>query len=81
MIPLRRPRLFPRAVRAGRDLRVTFAEPSPGSPPSRTVGPVAESGHGLCVVAAPGDDRGTDPPEPGDVGGTVWFSLAAGEPM
>ncbi|UUU19452.1 hypothetical protein [Streptomyces sp. DSM 40750] len=35
----------------------------------------------IAVVAAPADDRGTDPPEPGDVGKKVRFSLAVRGPV
>jgi hypothetical protein len=65
----------------GRDPRVALAEPSSRPPRPRTVGPSAESGRGLSELTAPADDRGTDPPEPGDVGETAWFSPAVREPM
>lgn len=64
-----------------RELRVTLADTSPAPPRPRTVVPSAGSGRGLSVVAAPADDWGADPPEPGDVGKKVWFPLAVREPM
>ncbi|MFE7837113.1 ATP-binding protein [Streptomyces sp. NPDC057474] len=66
---------------AVRELRVTLADPSPAPRRPRTGGPTAESGRGLFIVAASADDWGTDPPEPGEVGKKVWFSLAVREPM
>lgn len=64
-----------------RELRVTLADPSPAPPRPRSVGSGAESGRGLSIVAALADDWGTDPPEPGDVGKRVWFSLAVQGPV
>ncbi|QFR02322.1 ATP-binding protein [Streptomyces phaeolivaceus] len=66
---------------SGRELRVTLADPSPAPPRPRAATPLAESGRGLSLVAALADDWGTDPPEPGDAGKRVWFSLAVREPM
>ncbi|WP_236067551.1 ATP-binding protein [Streptomyces brasiliscabiei] len=66
---------------SGLTLRVTLADPSPAPPRPRAVAPFAESGRGLSIVAALADDWGTDPPEPGDVGKRVWFSLAVREPV
>ncbi len=66
---------------SGRELRVTLADPSPVPPRPRTVTSFAESGRGLSIVSALADDWGTEPPEPGDAGKRVWFSLAVREPM
>lgn len=63
-----------------RELRVTLADPSPARPRPRTVDGAAESGRGLTIVAALADDWGTDPPDAGDAGKKVWFSLAVREP-
>ncbi|WP_251828979.1 ATP-binding protein [Streptomyces sp. ATCC 21386] len=65
---------------SGRELRVTLADPSPVPPRPRTVPASAESGRGLSIVSALADDWGTEPPEPGDEGKRVWFSLAVREP-
>ncbi|ULR48179.1 ATP-binding protein [Streptomyces deccanensis] len=66
---------------SGCELRVTLADPSPVPPRPRTVTPSAESGRGLSIVSALADDWGTEPPEPGDTGKRVWFSLAVREPV
>lgn len=63
-----------------RELRVSLADPSPTRPLPRTADGAAESGRGLSIVAALADDWGTDPPDPGDVGKKVWFSLTVPEP-
>lgn len=65
---------------SGRELRVTLADPSPVPPRPRTAPASAEAGRGLSIVSALADDWGTEPPEPGDAGKRVWFSLAVREP-
>ena len=65
---------------SGRALRVTLADPSPVPPRARAVTSFAESGRGLSIVSALADDWGTEPPDTGDVGKKVWFSLAVREP-
>ncbi|MGW0825408.1 ATP-binding protein [Streptomyces sp. NPDC002845] len=62
----------------GRELRVTLADSSPVLPLPRVPDAGTESGRGLSIVAALADDWGTAPPEPGDTGKRVWFSLAVG---
>lgn len=58
-----------------REVRVTVADHSPDLPRHRTAGDAEESGRGLTIVAALADDWGSAPPDPGETGKRVWFSL------
>jgi anti-sigma regulatory factor (Ser/Thr protein kinase) len=60
---------------AAQQVRVTVADRSPGLPRFRTVDVAEESGRGLAIVAALVDDWGTAPPDPGEVGKRVWFTV------
>ncbi|GAA3803000.1 hypothetical protein GCM10023083_42800 [Streptomyces phyllanthi] len=60
---------------SGDRLRVTLADSSSVQPRPRTPDAGAETGRGLSIVEALADDWGTDPPGPGDIGKTVWFSM------
>ncbi|MEU7057208.1 ATP-binding protein [Streptomyces sp. NPDC046197] len=60
---------------SARTLRVTVADHSPALPQPCAVDEVAESGRGPAIVAAPADDWGIAPPEPGSPGKRVWFVL------
>ena len=57
------------------ELRVTVADRSPDLPRHRTADIAAESGRGLAIVAALADDWGIAPPDSGETGKRVWFSL------
>jgi anti-sigma regulatory factor (Ser/Thr protein kinase) len=57
------------------DVRVTVADRSPDLPRHRTADLAEESGRGLAIVAALADDWGIAPPDPGETGKRVWFSL------
>ncbi|MER6136579.1 ATP-binding protein [Streptomyces sp. NPDC001815] len=57
------------------EVRVTIADRSTGLPHHRTADTAEESGRGLAIVAALTDDWGVAPPEPGESGKRVWFSL------
>jgi anti-sigma regulatory factor (Ser/Thr protein kinase) len=60
---------------AAQQVRVTVADRSPGLPRFRTADVAEESGRGLAIVAALIDDWGTAPPDPGEVGKRVWFTV------
>ncbi|MEU9958740.1 ATP-binding protein [Streptomyces sp. NPDC050982] len=57
------------------EVRVTVADHSPDLPRHRTADAADESGRGLAIVAALVDDWGIAPPDPGETGKRVWFSL------
>ncbi|MFE9680190.1 ATP-binding protein [Streptomyces sp. NPDC006285] len=59
----------------GHEVRVMVADRSTALPRLRTAGEAEESGRGLAIVAALTDDWGIAPPEPGERGKRVWFSL------
>ncbi|WP_018568514.1 ATP-binding protein [Streptomyces sp. PsTaAH-124] len=61
--------------RTARTLRVTVADRSPLLPRRRAADAADESGRGLAIVAALADDWGLAPPEPGNRGKRVWFTL------
>ncbi|MFC8715571.1 ATP-binding protein [Streptomyces sp. NPDC057197] len=62
--------------RTARTLRVTVADRSPVLPRRRAADAADESGRGLAIVAALADDWGLAPPEPGNRGKRVWFTLS-----
>ncbi|MFD3373068.1 MULTISPECIES: ATP-binding protein [unclassified Streptomyces] len=57
------------------EVRVTVADHSAELPRHRTADDADESGRGLAIVAALADDWGIAPPDPGESGKRVWFSL------
>ncbi|WP_221350688.1 ATP-binding protein [Streptomyces beigongshangae] len=59
----------------GHGVRVTIADRSTELPRHCTAGTAEESGRGLAIVAVLTDDWGVLPPEPGERGKRVWFSL------
>lgn len=66
------------AVCAAGELRVEVSDPSPVVPVPRSAGVVEESGRGLAIVDALAADWGTEPPQSGVRGKTVWFTMPLG---
>ncbi|MFD7817423.1 ATP-binding protein [Streptomyces sp. NPDC059785] len=57
------------------ELRVTVTDGSCEMPRTRDADEAAECGRGLAIVDALADDWGVVPPEPGEPGKRVWFTL------